>query len=272
MPRCVFVAARHSRNHFLAALLSRHGFHSDAPHETAFLSWIPRTPFRGYFPSPSRSFTGWISAEPRRKRRSRISAADNFRGTDCSLAPTHPVCSPADPRVQPQRPAICRAPLRPPGVLALASPPPAPPRTPERPTSSQAARSLAAAPAAGSRAGAGARGQRSPHGARPAGGWGRAARGKGIGSLWGHPAEAEGGSGGWGSRQRRGPRGTPADEGWVPDASLRPPQPAAGRETAGTGTAGLRADSAPARFPPFPLRPMSFQRRLPPLTAAAGDQ
>lgn len=127
MPRCVFVAARHSRNHFLAALLSRHGFHSDAPHETAFLSWIPRTPFRDYFPSPSRSFTGWISAEPRRKRRSRISAADNFRGTDCSLAPTHPVCSPADPRVQPQRPAICRAPLRPPGVLALASPPPAPP-------------------------------------------------------------------------------------------------------------------------------------------------
>lgn len=127
MPRCVFVAARHSRNHFLAALLSRHGFHSDAPHETAFLSWIPRTPFRDYFPSPSRSFTGWISAEPRRRRRSRISAADNFRGTDCALAPTHPVCSPADPRVQPQRPAICRAPLRPPGVLALASPPPRPP-------------------------------------------------------------------------------------------------------------------------------------------------
>lgn len=177
------------------------------------------------------------------------------RPSRSAAAPRNLPCSPPPPR-------CARARL----------PAPAPPRTPERPTSSQAARSLAAAPAAGSRAGAGARGRRSPHGARPAGGWGRAARGKGIGSPWGHPAEAEGGGGGWGSRQRRGARGTPADAGWVPDASLRPPQPAAGRETAGTGTAGLRADSAAARFPPFPPRPMSFQRRLPPLTAAAGDQ
>ena len=61
------------------------------------------------------------------------------------------------------------------------------------------------------------------------------------------------------------------NKGPIPDASLWLPQPSASRYPTAR-TEGGRGDPAISPFPPFPQRPMSFQRCLPPPTDVAGGQ